>query len=164
MNNILIRLATEKESAIVKTISTASYNVAYVDILPRKQIDYMLKHLYSVEAILRLMRGGQEFYLILEDNNTKGFLAVQEIKKGVLRIEKLYLLPVMKGKGYGKSLLDYAEQLGRERHCHCLELNVNRGNNARYFYEKQGFVITEEVDIPMDEFILDDYIMQKELN
>lgn len=163
MNTTIIRIATEKESAIVQTIATASYNVAYIDILSRKQIDFMLKNLYSIEEILRLMQNGQDFYLILEENNTKGFLAVEEKEKGVLRIEKLYLLPVMKGKGYGKSLIDFAEKIARERNCAKLELNVNRGNNARYFYERQGFVITEEVDIPLDEFILDDYIMQKEL-
>ena len=44
-----------------------------------------------------------------------------------------------------------------------LTLNVNRGNKARYFYEKVGYQIIEEVDIPYFDFILDDYIMSKSL-
>lgn len=43
-----------------------------------------------------------------------------------------------------------------------LELNVNRQNKARIFYEKFGFVIVEEKDIPIGNgYFMNDYVMQK---
>ena len=42
-----------------------------------------------------------------------------------------------------------------------LELNVNRANPALGFYTKLGFEISETVDIPYYQFILNDYVMRK---
>jgi ribosomal protein S18 acetylase RimI-like enzyme len=43
-------------------------------------------------------------------------------------------------------------------------LNVNRNNiKAKQFYERQGFHIIAEVDIPYRSYILNDYIMEKVL-
>ncbi|UZJ65165.1 GNAT family N-acetyltransferase [Sphingobacterium sp. KU25419] len=69
----------------------------------------------------------------------------------------------VKGKGYGKLLLDFIAQLAKSKDLKRLELNVNRNNPAYYFYLKQNFLITETVDIPYHGYVLDDYVMQKEL-
>ena len=44
-----------------------------------------------------------------------------------------------------------------------LELNVNRNNPAKDFYAKNGFKIVEEIDIPLDKFWLNDYVMTKNI-
>jgi ribosomal protein S18 acetylase RimI-like enzyme len=73
-------------------------------------------------------------------------------------------LPEEQGKGTGKALMQFAEQhvlsLGKTR----LSLNVNRNNiKAKQFYERQGFHIIAEVDIPYRSYLLNDYIMEKVL-
>lgn len=45
-----------------------------------------------------------------------------------------------------------------------LDLNVNRYNKARFFYEKVGFVIIKEEDIPMGEYWMNDFVMRKVLS
>jgi hypothetical protein len=42
-------------------------------------------------------------------------------------------------------------------------LNVNRNNPAIDFYKKMKYQIIETVDIPLDKFWLNDYIMKKDL-
>jgi len=123
----------------------------------------MLNRNYTVDAIQKLMQIGQDFYLLYEDHVPKGFIAVQKKEETILRIEKLYLLDEVKGRGYGKKLLDFVAQLAHSKDLKQLELNVNRSNPAYHFYLKQGFTVTETVDIPYYGYVLDDYIMQKDL-
>ena len=60
---------------------------------------------------------------------------------------KLYVLPEAHGKGLGKLLMNEVRNKAMEAGADSLELNVNRYNNAKDFYEKIGFVVKETVDI-----------------
>jgi hypothetical protein len=40
---------------------------------------------------------------------------------------------------------------------------VNRYNNAKSFYEKMGFAIVREEDIPIGPYWMNDYVMRKAL-
>jgi hypothetical protein len=45
-----------------------------------------------------------------------------------------------------------------------LTLNVNRYNQAQYFYKKIGFSITKEEVIAIgNDFVMDDYVMEKSI-
>ena len=46
---------------------------------------------------------------------------------------------------------------------HTLDLNVNRHNKAKSFYEKMGFTIAYEEDIPIGDYWMNDFVMRKEL-
>jgi diamine N-acetyltransferase len=46
---------------------------------------------------------------------------------------------------------------------HTVDLNVNRHNKAKSFYEKMGFVVAYEEDIPIGSYWMNDYAMRKEL-
>ncbi|UIR55713.1 GNAT family N-acetyltransferase [Sphingobacterium sp. SRCM116780] len=163
MSAITIQLAEPKEAIVISEIGKASYHATYPAILTEEQINFMLAKNYTVEAIHELMHSGQDFYVLYEDLVAKGFIAVQMKENSILRIEKLYLLPEVKGKGYGKTLIDFSAELAISTGLTHLELNVNRGNPAYHFYLKQGFLVTESVDIPYYGYILDDYVMQKDV-
>lgn len=163
MNTLNITYAEISEAELISEIGKKSYWETYPSILTAEQIDFMLNKNYTMEAIKTLMGSGQDFYLLYEDSVAMGFVAVQVKEQTILRIEKLYLLSAAKGKGYGKRLLDFVAQLGKSRDLLKLELNVNRSNPAYHFYLKQGFLVTETVDIPYYDYVLDDYVMQKAL-
>ena len=74
---------------------------------------------------------------------------------------KLYIDPGQQGKGIGKILLDHVLTDIKPKGAGNLELNVNRHNKARQFYEKIGFVITK-VDIGKGYF-MNDYVMNLSL-
>jgi hypothetical protein len=42
-----------------------------------------------------------------------------------------------------------------------IELCVNRGNAAQYFYEKMGFKVIESKDFPIGNYWMNDFVMQK---
>jgi ribosomal protein S18 acetylase RimI-like enzyme len=60
-------------------------------------------------------------------------------------------------------LIDFAQIQAQASGKAVLELNVNRGNSAYEFYKKIGFKVVEEVDISYYGYILDDYVMQREI-
>ncbi|PRD48781.1 GNAT family N-acetyltransferase [Sphingobacterium haloxyli] len=157
-----IRKADPEDAATIQHLGTAVYHTTYTAILSRAQIDFMLHNNYSPEAIQQSMLNGQDFYLIFQqETQPLGFMALQKKSEDILRIEKLYLLASSQGLGLGKKLLDFALNQAIEHGFSIVELNVNRGNKAYHFYLKQGFRVTQEVDIPYYGFILDDYVMQR---
>jgi len=159
---IEITKARIEDAELVHKLAYEIWYPTYGDILSKKQIDFMLENIYSIEALQSSMRDKTSFYILIEDGEASGFIGI-EPKAGLLRIEKIYLLPSTQGKGFGKKLIDFAAEEAKKQGLNELELNVNRGNNAYTFYLKQGFKVVEEVDIPYYEFVLNDYVMRKSL-
>ncbi len=138
------------------------YYPTYRNILTKDQIDFMLEQSYTVAALQKALLMDQDFYVLKSlDGTDLGFMALKDATNDILRIEKLYLLPNAQGMGAGKFFISFASSIAKEFGKKFLELNVNRANNAYYFYLKQGFKVTQEIDIPYYGYILDDYIMQK---
>jgi GNAT superfamily N-acetyltransferase len=81
----------------------------------------------------------------------------------VYKLHKLYCLPKTQGKGYGKILLNAVADKVKAAGKHVLDLNVNRYNNAKTFYEKMGFKAIYEEDIPVGDYFMNDFVMRKEL-
>lgn len=159
---IKIVKANKEDAELIQQLAHSIWYPTYQEILSKKQIDFMLERMYSVEAIQASMVLKSTFYLLIDDDEAVGFIGI-EPKEDLLRIEKIYLLPSTQGKGFGKLLIDFVAEEARKQGLSELELNVNRSNNAYHFYLKQGFRVVEEVDIPYYEFILDDYIMRKKI-
>lgn len=156
--------ATTEQAQIIHDLVHQIYYPTYKDILSKNQIDFMLEQSYTVEALQEAMTKGQALYILEEsEGHYLGFMALKKASENTLRIEKLYLLPATQGKGCGKLFISYAEEMAKSIGVDVLELNVNRGNKAYHFYLKQGFRVTQEVDIPYFGYVLDDYVMQKEI-
>ena len=81
----------------------------------------------------------------------------------VFKLQKLYVLPAEQGKGMGKVLIAEVAKLAKALGGKILELNVNRKNPAFSFYQKLGFEVYLEVDIPYHRFVLNDYLMRQDL-
>ena len=157
-----IRKAGPEDAVLLHQLGVRVYHSTYSDILSAGQIAFMLDKNYSPAAIRQTMDAGQDFYLLLDEvGQAAGFMALQQKDAETLRIEKLYLLSDYQGLGLGARFITFAADQAKALATRQLELNVNRGNKAYHFYLKQGFVLTEEVDIPYYSYVLDDYIMQK---
>jgi hypothetical protein len=59
-------------------------------------------------------------------------------------------------------MLKYLEKEYKER-AEFLILNVNINNPAYYFYLKMDFTVRERIDIPYGQFMLNDFVMEKNL-
>ena len=81
---------------------------------------------------------------------------------GTYKVHKLYVHPMLHGKGYGKMLLDRIVADVKSKGATKLKLNVNRQNRAKGFYERYGFSIVGEEDIAIGEgYFMNDYVMEK---
>ncbi|SEL79146.1 GNAT family N-acetyltransferase [Parapedobacter koreensis] len=165
MNTITIQAATLSDVETIHRLAHEIWWPTYNKLLTAAQISFMLEQIYSADALLNQMEAGQCFSFAVKDRKPIGFVGFQPKPLAIrtMRIEKLYILPSMQGHGIGKLLIDHVAQHALAVGMDCLELNVYRHNPAKAFYEKQGFAIVTAVEIPYHGYMLNDYIMQKQL-
>ncbi len=162
MNTIRIQASTPADVATIHQLANEIWWPTYRDLLPHGQIHLMLELMYSETALLNQLNKGQQFALATRNGAAIGFVGFQtKSDSAVMRIEKLYVLPSEQGKGTGKRLINHVAAQASAAGIHCLELNVYRYNPAKTFYERQGFTVVSELEIPYHSYTLKDYVMQK---
>lgn len=162
-----IRKATADEAQTIRYLAEKTWWVAYSPILEKEQIDYMLNEIYDVEKLTDQLKNHiQTFLLLSEEEKPVAFAAFspREENPEVYKLHKLYCLPETQGKGYGKVMINEVMNETRKAGKHLLDLNVNRHNKAKTFYEKMGFEVIYEEDIPIGPYFMNDYVMRKDLN
>ena len=157
-----IRLATLDDIPSIKKIAEETWPAAYAGVINGNQISFMLQDMYSTEALSRKFEDGHTFLLAESAEEPVGF-ASYYLSEEVIRISKLYVSPQAQGAGIGKQLLNAIADKRREIGAIALELNVNRNNPSVQFYLKMGFEIIKEEDITYFEYVLNDYVMRKEI-
>jgi ribosomal protein S18 acetylase RimI-like enzyme len=149
----------------IRKIAEKTWPVAYGHILSNEQLRYMLDRFYSLASMQEQAEINQHrFLLALHANEAIGFASFSAIPNvhHRFRLHKLYILPEHQGIGLGKRILDQIVELIKASHAVSLELNVNRYNNAKHFYEKMGFQIVREEDIDIGQgYFMNDYVMEK---
>lgn len=157
----MIIKATIADIPAIQQIACETWPETYGGILSQEQIDYMLQWMYDAAFIQQQMLEGHQFYLLKENSEATGFIDVQMISATETKLHKIYVLPAMQGKGYGQLLINKAKAIAAAHHAETLILNVNRHNDALGFYQKNGFVIIEEKDIPIGNgYFMNDYILE----
>lgn len=159
---IILRTAGEQDLPVIARIAKETYGPTYSHIIGQEQVDYMLGQFYTLEALKDLLREGQYFLIASIANHDLAFASysVTDQTQGIVKLHKLYVLPEAHGKGLGKFLINEVRHKAIAAGAKSLELNVNRKNNAKEFYEKAGFKIKETVDIEIGNgFQMNDYVM-----
>jgi GNAT superfamily N-acetyltransferase len=134
----------------------------YGNILSPEQLEYMMKLFYSPASLRRQMVDDHHTFVIVEkDEEAIGFASWATAEPGVVKLHKIYFLPGQQGKGLGKSMLQFIFTAIRPEGAKTLRLNVNRYNKARQFYERMGFTVTKEEDVPIgNDYFMNDYVME----
>jgi GNAT superfamily N-acetyltransferase len=161
-----IKKAGIEDIEAIQALAAAIWPVAYKEILSNDQLNYMLHQFYSKNALSeQILTKGHLFYLLLNDSEDKiGFASLSIEDTACYKLQKLYVLPSQQGKNYGKMLLNKVIEHCTKNGGKSLILNVNRYNKARYFYEKSGFKIIEEVDISIgNHYFMNDFVMKLNL-
>ncbi|MDX5419777.1 MAG: GNAT family N-acetyltransferase [Hymenobacteraceae bacterium] len=165
MSNYTIRKATTADIPIINRLATAIWEPTYRPILSQEQISYMFEMIYIPEALQQQMQDGQTFLLLQDGDEPLGFASysVKDESEKVYKLNKIYLLPNRQGEGLGKLLLDSVEAKVSELGARYLDLNVNRYNKAKSFYERCGYQVHLQEDIPIGPYWMNDYVMRKQL-
>jgi diamine N-acetyltransferase len=165
---VKILQASLSDIPAIRSIAEETWWPTYTPIISADQIRYMLNAIYSAETLQKVIEDGSQVFLILSDETgPQGFAAFGQ-KPGnpaICKLHKLYVLPENRGKGYGKMLIAAVKDRIATLQAHTLDLNVNRYNDpARVFYEKAGFKVVGEEDIPVGPYLMNDYVMRLDLN
>ncbi|RYE25403.1 MAG: GNAT family N-acetyltransferase [Sphingobacteriales bacterium] len=164
---IQIRTATPADIPAIQYIAEVTWIPTYEPIVAPGQVRYMLDLFYNAEILKQQLVSGEQTFLVLTENDTPvGFAAYGPRKENpdVYKLHKLYCLPLTQGKGFGRMLIDKVEESVKHAGKHTLELNVNRDNTAKYFYERMGYSVAydEDIDIGNGYFMID-HVMRKAL-
>jgi len=153
--------------ADIPLISNMAYKIwpqTYGNILSQEQIDYMLNLFYSEKVLHEQMQENIEFIIAYDGVHPVGFASFGLIEPRVYKLHKIYVLPSQQGRGTGRFIIDQLEKAMKAKGATSLQLNVNRQNNAKNFYEKLGFAIIKEEDIDIGNgYFMNDYVMEKTL-
>jgi diamine N-acetyltransferase len=160
-----IRDAIIGDIPLIRGLAQEIWPIAYGQLMTPGQLAYMLELIYSASALETQMREGHRFLILEEEGLPCGFADFGPIDPpGTFKLHKLYVLPSQQGKGRGKRLLEQVVALSTALEGSALQLAVKRDNKARHFYEKFGFRVLHEVDVPIGEgYFMRDYIMQYDL-
>ena len=157
---------SKEQLYIVKDLAYRIWPSAYASILSEAQLEYMLSNFYSLDSLEKQIDNGLVFLVVDSDGTFIGFASYELHHSGTTKtkLHKLYVLPATQGTGLGKKLLEeVAEKAIAAKDTH-LFLNVNKYNIAKNFYEKQHFKVIQEEVIPIgNDYIMDDYVMEKEI-
>jgi len=160
---MIIRTADLSDLHYIQSIVKEVWPNAYKEVISQEQISYMLKMMYDDESLRKQMHDeGCEFVLAQMNSNVVGFASYSEVADGLFKLHKLYVYSNQQGKGTGKSLLDEVCKRSSNRGGKSIELQVNKKNKAKLFYERQDFFVDHEAVFDIGNgFVMDDFIMKK---
>lgn len=159
-----IRKAYPGDIRLIHSLAHKIWPATYSSILSIEQSNYMMEKMYSEKALNRDMEEGKEYVLIYDGVEAVGFASYGWVAPGITRLHRIYFLPQVQGKGFGKQTIERISAAVLKAGGNSLQLNVNRFNPAKGFYEKIGFTIVREEDIDIGAgFYMNDYVMEKKL-
>ena len=159
-----IRKAGNTDIPLIRELTFKVWPQTYAATISKEQIDYMLEMMYSETSLQQQMDDGCQFIIAYDESEPFGFASYQETGPSVFKLHKIYVLSSQQGKGTGRFLIDYILTNIEQRGATALQLQVNRQNKAKNFYERLGFIVIEEADFNIGNgFFMNDYVMEKKL-
>ncbi|MCC6287326.1 MAG: GNAT family N-acetyltransferase [Chitinophagaceae bacterium] len=165
---ISFRKCTTADIDIIRELTFKIWPATYSAILTPEQIEYMLEMMYSETALKEQLQQKRHTFIILYHNDAPAGFASYSVKEpgktNSYKLHKIYVLPGKQGLGLGKKIVDLIIGDIMPQGAKALELNVNRNNKARGFYESLGFRVIKEEDIDIGNgYFMNDFVMEKVL-
>ncbi|WP_203258162.1 GNAT family N-acetyltransferase [Hyunsoonleella ulvae] len=148
--------------ATIETLANTIWQQHYTPIIGEAQVIYMLNKFQSAHSIKQQTIDGFQYFILKKDNIEVGYISIKKDRK-TLFLSKIYVLKTFRGKGIGKSAMQFLEAKAKVFDCDSVTLTVNKNNvNTIQAYESMGFKILEAICIDIGNgFMMDDYRMMK---
>lgn len=152
MSSVIIRSATAEDAAAIGKLHAISWRSAYRGLLSDEYLDNDLEgeRIRYWSDKMRSLSGKEFVLLAKEESAIVGFVAVMDKpEKGYdALIDNLHVLPHLKGKGIGGTLMKAAADMLRETGRKSVYLWVLNGNApaAEFYKTKGGKAADESVD------------------
>ena len=167
-----ITQCTIDDLSMLKELAYQTFDESFRPMNTQETIDTYLSETFTTRKLsLELMTNGSEFYFIYSDNALAGYLKINyspaqsDINDpDSVEIERIYVKKEFKGKGLGKQLMDYAEELAVKAGKKYLWLGVwEKNKDAISFYKYIKYKITGEHQFKVGNEMQTDLIMRKEI-
>jgi len=160
-----VQKATTADIPLIRQLTFEIWPQTYSSILSKEKIDYMLDMMYSPASLQKQMEeDGCTFIIVYDDAEPVAFASYNETEPQTWKLNKIYILPSQQGKGTGKFIINYIVDEIKAKGAKALQLQVNRQNKAKDFYERLGFKIIQTADFDIGNgFFMNDYVMSYEL-
>jgi GNAT superfamily N-acetyltransferase len=139
----------------------------YSTIITKEQIEYMLDDRFTPANLERYLNACDRWMHVLRlDGKAAGYCSYALTNTPrEMKLEQLYLVPTLHGRGLGKHMLEHVEAHAKQLGCDVLMLQVNKRNTtASNVYLRSGFAVREEVIVDIGKgYVMDDFIMEKRL-
>ena len=160
------KLTTDEEIRANAELAARIWREHFHGIISDEQIEYMLLHFQSFDAMKRqLAEEHYEYYGFFADGAQLGYFAIADKSDGTLFLSKLYLEKSARGKGYASVMFERIKEIGRQRGLASVWLTVNRHNDssiAVYRHWEMEVIREQAADIGSG-FVMDDYVFSLEL-
>jgi ribosomal protein S18 acetylase RimI-like enzyme len=165
--NARLDAMTAADFETIARLGEAIWRSHYTKIISNAQIDYMVGERYTPQKLRLYLNAADRWLMLLRiDSRAIGYCSYALTDDpGEMKLEQLYLLPELHGRGLGRLMLRHVEQQARARGRSTLMLQTNKRNDiAIAFYRKAGFTVREEAVFDVGGgFVMDDYVMEKAL-
>ena len=90
-----------------------------------------------------------------EDDEILGCCMLVEEKSDTVRLRQMAVLNNLQGKGIGRALMNFAENIARDRGYKILSMHARI--NSVGFYEKMGYKVTSDefIEVTMPHFVME---------
>jgi GNAT superfamily N-acetyltransferase len=124
-------------------------------------MEYMLAWMYSEETIRRELAEGVHWEIVRHEGCDAGYFSITFGADCVAKLNKLYLVPELQGRGLGQEMLVRVFAVAAQNGASEVRLQVNKANfHAQRAYERFGFRRVEAAVFEIGGgFVMDDYIM-----
>jgi ribosomal protein S18 acetylase RimI-like enzyme len=160
--------ATEADLPAIAGLAEIIWRAHYPGIISTAQIDFMLAKMYSLDVLREeLLLRNIRYVRMFVGEEFVGFASYGPAgQAATFKLHKLYLRPEWHSRGLGSLLIRHCEREVSKLGARWLLLAVNKQNSkAIAAYKRNGFTIRESVVVDIGGgFVMDDYVMSKELN
>ncbi|HEY3861014.1 MAG TPA: GNAT family N-acetyltransferase [Verrucomicrobiae bacterium] len=159
--------AAETDLPAIARLAGEIWHAHYPGIISREQIEYMLGKMYALETLRQEMTlQAIRFEKLMVDGELAGFASYGPVEPArTFKLHKLYVKPRCHGRGLGSMLLAHCEREAARLGATRLMLAVNKRNTkAIAAYQRNGYATVDSIIAGIGSgFVMDDYIMAKEL-
>jgi GNAT superfamily N-acetyltransferase len=125
-----IKQAYKEDLQVVKYITIGTINQIYPHYYPKGAVEFFVEH-HNDTNILSDIEAGKVFLCVNEEGQSVGTVSIKEND-----ICRLFVLPEYQGKGYGRKLLDFAENEITKKY---EEIMIDASLPAKRIYLKRGY-------------------------
>ena len=160
-----ITKATAADIPLIRQLTFAIWPQTYSSIISKEQIDFMLEKMYNPTTLQKQIEEDDcTFIIVYDDKEPVAFASYNETEPQLWKLNKIYILQSQQGKGTGKFIINYIVDEIKAKGAKALQLQVNRQNKAKDFYERLGFKIIQTADFDIGNgYFMNDFVMSYEL-